>query len=188
MDEGWLIRLEKTVRERPLVVFQFVGEELRRLRESPRGLSEFTIARSHGTFGNLDPPTACLVFSGNEDGAEARFGLVSSRKRVSTLESRVKVRRSQHVRPSSKAGLLELIPETPDSNRLRERLESDDPVTVLSSGLSAHLVRKLAEYDRNRDPMRHVAESISPSEHHRQHGILAATRGQDCARRVRYVW
>lgn len=167
MDENWLIQLEKAVRKRRLVVFQFAGEELHRLRESSRGLAEFTIARYHDTFGKLKPPTACLVFSDDGDDAEARFGLVNSRSAVSTLESRVKVRRSKQIRPSTKAGLLELITETPHSKRLRERLASDDPVTVLTSALSAHLVQKLAEFEGNRGPMRGVAESLSPSEHHR---------------------
>ena len=172
MDEYWLTQLEIAVRKRPLVVFQFVGEVLHRLRKSSRGLTEFTIARYHDTFGKLKPPTACLVFSDDGDEAEARFGLVNSRSSVSTLESRVKVKRSKQIQPSTKAGLLDLITEPPHSNRLRERLASDDPVTVLSSALSVHLVRRLAEFKRNHDPMRRVTESLSPSEHHRSMASL----------------
>ena len=172
MDENWLIQLETAVQDRRLVVFQFVGEELDRLRESSRGLTEFTIARYHDTFAKLKPPTACLVFSGEGDDEECRFGLVSSRAAVSTLESRVKVRRSKQIRPSTKSGLLELITETPHANRLRQRLASDDPVIVLTPGLSAHVVRKLARFKRNRGPMRRVAESLSPSEHHRSMASL----------------
>ena len=167
MDEKWLIQLEEAVRKRPLVIFQFAGEELHRLRESSRGLAEFTIARYHDTFGKLKPPTACLVFCDEGDDAEARFALVNSRSAVSTLESRVKVMRSKQIRPSTKAGLLELITETRHSNQLRQRFASDDPVTVLTPALSAHLVRKLADFDGNHGPMRGVAESLSPSEHHR---------------------
>ena len=172
MDENWFIRLQQTVRKRPLVVFQFSGEEWQRLRESSRGLAEFTIARSHDNFGKLKAPTACLIFSRDAVDAEARFGLVGSRSAVSTLESRVKVRRSQRIRPTSKAGLLELITETPHSNRLRRRLESDHPVIVLSSQLSAHLVHKLAEIERNRGAMRLAAEWLSPSENHRSMASL----------------
>ena len=167
MDEKWLTQLEKAVRKRPLVIFQFAGEELHRLRQSSRGLAEFTIARYHDTFGKLKPPTACLVFCDDGDHVEARFALVNSRSAVSTLESRVKVMRSKQIRPSTKAGLLELITETRHSNQLRQRFASDDPITVLTPALSAHLVRKLADFAENHGPMRGVAESLSPSEHHR---------------------
>lgn len=135
-------------------------------------MSEFTIARYHHVFAKLKPPTACLVLSDEGDDAEVRFGLVSSCTAVSTLESRVKVRRSRKIRPSTKSDLLELITETPHANRLRQRLASNDPVKVLTPGLSAHVVRKLAQFDRNREPMRGVTESLSPSEHHRSMASL----------------
>ena len=172
MDEKWFILLQQTVRKRPLIVFQFDGEEWHRLQQSSRGLAEFTIARSHDIFGKLKAPTACLMFPGDGVDGEARFGLVSSRSAVSTLETRVKVRRSQRIRPASKAGLLELIAEPPHSNRLRQRLASDDPVVVLSSELSGHLVRKLVEVEGNRGPMRLAAESLSPSENQRSMASL----------------
>ena len=38
---------------------------------------------------------------------------------------------------------------------------------MLTSPLSAHVIRKLAQIDRNHRTMRSVAESLSPSEHHR---------------------
>ncbi|MYJ94821.1 MAG: hypothetical protein F4053_04290 [Proteobacteria bacterium] len=167
MDENWLIHLENVVRQRALVVFQFVGEELHRLRKSPRGLTEFTIARDDDTFAKFRRPTACLVFPGGGDDVKARFGLVGSHTSVSTLESRVKVRLANRIRPSTKAGLLKLIAETPHSDRLRERLESDKLVTMLTSSLSAHVIRELAQIDRNHGTMRSVAESLSLSEHHR---------------------
>ena len=167
MDEKWFIQLENVVRQRALVVFQFCGEELHRLRKSPRGLTEFTIARDDDTFAKLKHPTACLVFPGEGDDVKARFGLVGSRISVSTLESRVKVRLSKRIRPSTKAGLLKLITETPHSDQLRERLASGEPVNMLTSPLSAHVVRKLAQIGRNYGAMRSVAESLSPSEHHR---------------------
>ena len=65
-----------------------------------------------------------------------------------------------------------MIAEPPHSNRLRQRLASDDPVVVLSSELSAHLVRKLVEVEGNRGPMRMAAESLSPSENQRSMASL----------------
>lgn len=167
MDEKWFILLQEAVRKRPLAVLQFDEEEWEHLRGSSRGLSEFTIARSHGTFGKLKAPTACMIFFGQGVDAEARFGIVSSRRAVSTLESRVKVTRSQRIRPSSKAGLLELITASPHSTRLRQRLASADPIIVLSSELSAYLVQKLAETEENHLALRSAAEFLSLSENQR---------------------
>ena len=164
MDESWLIRLQRAVRKRPLVVLQFDREESLKLHGSVRGMTAFTIARSHDTLERLKGPTACLLFSMEGADVQARFGLVGSAEAVSTLESRVKVTRSQRVQPSSKTGLLGLITEKTHSSRLRRRLASADTVTVLSPQLSAHLVHKLAEIEGNRGAMRLVAGSLAPSE------------------------
>ena len=102
MDEHWFNLLQQVVRKRRLAVFQFDEEEWDRLRESYRGLSEFTIARFHGALDKLRTPTACLILCRDDFNAEARVGLVSSRSPVSTLESRVKVTRSKKIQPSSR--------------------------------------------------------------------------------------
>ncbi len=161
MGEEWLSALEEIVKKRPLVVFQFEGEEWLRLRESRRGVNEFTIARSHEALSNVPTLTVCLVLGKDNHEVEARFGLVSSRTAISTLESRVKVRRAHHIHPSSMAGLRRLVTEQRHARNLRSRLASDDPVIVLSPKLSAHLVKKLAEIEANRGPMRAVSASLS---------------------------
>ena len=131
MDEGWPIILEQTVRTRRLVIFQFSYEEWSRLRESSRGLNQFTIARPHEYLDKLETPTACIVLGEDGSGTEARFGVVSSRSPVSTLESRVKVRRAQRIQPSSKAGLFRIVTEKSHAKRLQDRLASAMSIVVL---------------------------------------------------------
>ena len=167
MDEDWLIILEQTVQKRRLVLFQFDREEWSRLRESRRGLNEFTIARPHEDLDKLQTPTACIVLGGDDFEAEAHFGVVSSRSPVSTLESRVKVSRAQRIQPSSKADLFRIVTEKPHAKRLQHKLASDNSIVVLSPKMSAHLVERLAEIETNIRPMRLVTASLSSPKHFR---------------------
>ena len=161
MGEDWLNILAGLVQKKPLVVFQFQREEWSRLRDSDRGTNEFTIARSHDIMKDVRPPTACLVFGRDYQSEETRFGLVSSRSAVSTLESRIKVSRTRRIYPSSKTDLLQLVTDQPHTGNLRRKLASDGSVIVLSPKLSAHLVEKLAAIETNREPMRAVSAILS---------------------------
>lgn len=165
--EGWLENLKRLVHKRPLVLFQFEGEEWSRLRESRRGANEFTIARSHELFEKVRVPTACLVIGKDDDGSEVYFGLASSRSAVTTLESRIKVKRALHIQPSSKAGILKLVTDKAHARNLRDRLSSRESVVALSPKLSVHLVEELAEIESNRGAMRAAVASLSAPKHYR---------------------
>ena len=165
MGEDWLDILETTVQGKPLVVFQLEEEDWWNLRHSRRGVNDFTIVRSHEAVRKVKTPTACLLFGTYARETEARFGLVASRGRVSTLDTRISVKAAQHIHPSSKSDLLQLVREQPYARNLQNRLASNGSVTVLSSKLSAHLVKKLAEIETNRSPMRTATASLSSPTH-----------------------
>ena len=174
MDANWRKSLEEIVRQRRLVIFQFDGEEWRRLQESRRGWNEFTIARSHEHLRQIQIPTACILLMQDDFEREARFGVVSSRSPISTLESRIKIKKSQRIQPSSKDGLFLLIADKLPP-RKQDELASNKSVVVLPPKPSAHLVEKLAEIEANHSPMRLVAASLASPE--RFHG--AAEMQQD---------
>ena len=161
MTEDWLDTLKGIVQKSRLVVFQFDGGEWSRLRESRRGANEFTIARPHDLLKDIGRPTACLVFGKDDSESSAYIGLVSSRSPVTTLESRVKVMRARRIQPPEIAELLKLVTDKPHAANLRSRLASADPVVVLSSKLSAHLIGKLAGIEANRAPMRAANASLT---------------------------
>jgi hypothetical protein len=169
MAEDWLGNLKAIVRKKPLVVFQFSGDDWLRLRDSRRGVSEFTVARSHDMLGGLRVPTACLIFGIDEDTDETEgyFGIVTSRQAVSTLDSRMKIKRSVRISPSTAEQLLQLVTEPPHSGNLQLRLSYGEEVTVLSSKLSEHLVDKLAEIESNRGSMRAAMASLSSPKRYR---------------------
>ena len=161
MGEDWLSILRAIVQRKPLVVLQFEAEEWLLLRESRHGTNEFTIVRPREAVTEVRPPTACLLFVRNDQWSEAHFGIVSSRSGVSTLESRIKVKRALRIHPSLKASLLQLVTEQPYAGNLQSRLASDGSVIVLSPKLSAHLVEKFAAIETNREPMRAVSAVLS---------------------------
>jgi hypothetical protein len=167
MGEDWLENLKGLVKKKPLVVFQFDDEEWSRLRDSRRGANEFTIARSHELFEKVRVPTACLIIGKDDDSSDVYFGLASSRSPVTTLESRVKVKRAQKIQPSSKTAILELVTDRMHARNLRGRLESSESVIALSPKLSAHLTEKLAEVQSNRGAMRAAMASLSAPKYFR---------------------
>ncbi len=166
-SDEWLENLKRLVQKKPLVVFQFDSEEWSRLRESRRGANEFTIARSHELFEKVRVPTACLVIGKGDDGSEVYFGLASSRSAITTLESRIKVKRAQHIQPSSKSEIIKLVTDNAHTRNLRDRLDSRESVIALSPKLSAHLVEKLAAIESNRGAMRAAVASLSAPKYFR---------------------
>ena len=175
MDANWRKSLEEIVRQRRLVIFQFDGEEWWRLQESRRGLNEFTIARSHEYLRQIRIPTACILLMQDDFETETRFGIVRPRSPVSTLESRIKVKRAQPIQPPSKTDLLRIVTEKAFVTKLQDEFASDKSIVVLPPKLSAHLIEKLAEIEANHGPMRLVAASFASPE--RFHG--AAEMQQD---------
>lgn len=162
MEMPWLKTLTQLVEKRPIVVLRFDDEEWECLHESRRGVSEFTIARSHALLNHVRIPTPCLIQGGESDGSEhLYFGLISSRSAVTTLESRIKIRRGVQIQPESTAELIQLVSERAHAENLKKRLCSPSPVVTLSPKLSNHLVERIASIEANRGPMRAVAESLA---------------------------
>lgn len=156
----WLTALKQFVERKPVIILRFEDWEWESLCESRRGITEFTIARPHSLFEGVRTPTPCLI-RGGRDGGSLYFGLISSRSPVSTLESRVKVRRVTRIRPDSEDDLVTLVTGGPFAKSLRERLSARASVVTLSPKLSSHLIDGLASIQANRGAMRVVAESLT---------------------------
>ncbi|MCW8128088.1 hypothetical protein [Microbulbifer halophilus] len=165
--DGWLDNLKSLVQKKPLVVFQFDDEEWSRLRESRRGANEFTIARSHDLFEKVRVPTACLVIGRGDDSGEIYFGLASSRSAVTTLESRIKVKRASHIKPSSKSDIIKLVTDKAHGRNLRKRLATRESVIALSPKLSVHLLEQLAAIESNHGAMRAAVASLFAPKYYR---------------------
>ena len=167
MSDGWLENLKNLVQKKPLVVFQFDSMDWSRLCSSRRGANEFTIARPHDLFDKVRVPTACLVIGKSYEGSKIYLGVASSRSAITTLDSRIKVKRNMLIKPSSKSSLLKLITDKAHARNLSDRLSSDVTVIALSPKLSVHLVEQLAKIDLNSGAMRSAVASLSAPKYFR---------------------
>lgn len=158
---AWLDTLKAHSEKHPIVVLRFSESEWEELVNSKRGVNEFTIARAHGAVEDVKVPSPCLMLGKIAGREQLCFGLLSSKSAITTLESRIKISRSVAISPDTAASLAAVVTEAPHAKNLSARLESEAPVTLLSSKLSSHLIERLAEIPSNKGGMRAVAESLS---------------------------
>jgi len=177
----WLQPLKRLAEDKRLVIIRFDEPEWQSLNESRRGVHEFTVARSHGLFEGLGTPAPCLIvgpdvhdeFKGDKTMSKSlHFGLVSSRSPITTLESRIKVRRCMRIQPDSEAGLRKLVTDKPFAKNLADRLRSESSVVELSPKLGSHVIERLASIPENHGAMRAVAESLSSPKRYRDAAAL----------------
>jgi hypothetical protein len=93
----------------PLVMLRLKVSEWYALRESRRGVSEFTAAFPHRAFALLKAPTLCLLMAEVDDEYYAYLGLIGARSAITTLQSRVKVKRAVAIKPADPLALIELL-------------------------------------------------------------------------------
>lgn len=172
MQTPWLGRLKLFVEKRPIIILRFDGHEWDRLQGSRRGVSEFTVARPHELLEDVKVPVPCLINGKSDEGESVYFGMISSRSAVTTLESRIKVRRAVRIQPPSKSELLSLVIDKPYGNNLKERLHNRRSVIALSPKLSGHLIERLASISTNRGALRAVEESLSVPKYFRSVAAL----------------
>lgn len=165
-DESWLAELRRHVEARPCVLLRLNESDSAQLAESRGGFNEFTLARAHALLGAIHPPTVCLVFNEKPDllrrareQPHAHVGIISSRSAITTLETRIKVKRAVRCTPATVQELIALL-AGPHASQLNKRLEGSPPVAVLSPKLSSALIATLAAIPANRSPLRTVAESL----------------------------
>jgi len=175
------------------------------LIESKRGFNEFTLARPHGLLSDIKTPTACLIFGSRSDLMQSRdanppayLGIVSSRSAITTLDTRIKIKRAARIEPRTESDLLALLGTGPQATLLRRKLESIAPVVVLSPKLSSALISSLAAIPANHGPMRTVAESLHVPQRYNSFSAVQEDAVQtalkafglatnDCAERVELI-
>jgi hypothetical protein len=152
--------LQGVVLKKPMVVLQFDEEDYNKLKESRRGIGEFTIAFPHSAIEHLKPPTPCLINYCKRNSEEMLFGVVSSRSPVTTFDSRLKIKRALQIEPRTIAAIAELLSNNVNRRNFEQRVEGRVSVSVLSSKLSSYLVECLAAIPENQGAMRIASESV----------------------------
>lgn len=166
-NDSWLVELCQHVKARPCVLVRLDESDSERLAGSRGGFNEFTLARAHNLLSSIHPPTVCLIFNkkpewvrrGDEQ-PHAHIGVISSRGAVTTLETRIKVKRAVRIEPATERQLIALMGTGTQATQLRKRFESDAPVVALAPKLSHAVIEALATLPANRSALRAVAESL----------------------------
>src|SRR3569832_951715 len=114
-DRTWLDVLRQHVQTKPSVILRLDESDSGLLHASRRGLNEFALARAHDLCADIKTPTICLIFVKLSEWATpekiehfAYIGLVSSRSPVTTLETRIKVRRAVSMVPDTEQAMSAL--------------------------------------------------------------------------------
>jgi hypothetical protein len=159
--EDWLKILLDHVAKKPLVAAGFSEDDWTDLRESRKGLSEFTIARRHKALTGITSRSLILLHGANYDGPGLYLGMVVSRGGVSTLDSRIKIARSVELQPFSIEAAIELVGDRAKARQITQAVGGDSTLSVLTPPLSVALLNALASIDRNRGPLRELAAALN---------------------------
>lgn len=126
------------------------------------------MARSHTFFERVKIPTMCFVF-GTSFGFRDRVryeqnvcmaGILSSRTRITSLETRIKITRALHLEDMTPDDFTLLLRGTVHERNIRQRLEDESSFVLLSPEMSGVLIEELAKLPRNADVLRTVATGL----------------------------
>ena len=150
-DDTWLMTLQRYVEAKPCVILRIDEDDSESLAASRLGFNEFTLAVSHALLSDIKPPVVCLIFGSRMDrtntGAPAPvafFGILSSRSAITTLDTRIKVKRALSIEPKTEKDLIKSLGPGTHAGLLGKKLASDLPVTILTPMLSSALIAALA--------------------------------------------
>jgi hypothetical protein len=168
MQEQWLEKLKDWVREYPCVIVRLERAEWEHLSKSSRGLTEFTMARSHSFFERVRIPTLCFIFGETESFRDRQrlrtehclIGRLSSRARISSLETRVKIARALPIWPPTEEDFVDLLGDSIHGRNLRERLSHEGTIIPLSPELSRTLIGGLSAVTENLASLKTVAAGL----------------------------
>jgi hypothetical protein len=116
---------------------------------------------------DIKVPTICIIFeelsewpSGKSE-PFAYIGLISSRSPVTTLETRVKIKRAISIEPDTEQAMSALLNRKVHVNLLQKKLKSTSDLLVLSPKLSIALIDALIKIPGNKELIRTVVESLA---------------------------
>lgn len=166
-DETWIAELCGHVEAKRCAVLRLDEDDSGQLAGSRGGFNEFTLAQKHDVLSAIHPPTVCLVFDSKPEWARhrgeaphAHVGIISSRSPITTLDTRIKVKRAVRITPATEPELVQLLGVERQANDLRKRLTEGGAVVTLPPKLGRALIEALASIPGNRPPLRYVSESL----------------------------
>lgn len=159
-EESWEKALASLVQARPIVFLRIPADEAEQLAATRDGMSEFTLTRPHDELREIQTPCLGLIFAAAPDGLRAYAAVLKSRGPVSTLVSRIKVKRSSLIKLSSPRELVKMVEPARQATDLRKRLDSKTTALKLAPKLSVAVLDALLAEEANHGPLRSVAAGL----------------------------
>jgi hypothetical protein len=157
----WVQALVAHLAAKPIALLRLDEADWAALRASRRGVGEFTIALHHEAFASLRAPTLCMLIAATDDGPRMMVGVIGNPSAITTIQSRVKLKRIFPIVPFSPEDLVDLLENPTHVTAMRARLADRGQLTMLSSKLSGHLIETLSGIDENDVALRSISASLS---------------------------
>ena len=145
--QSWIEDLNKFLKNTPLVILKF-STEWKTLQQSRNGLTEFTIAKPHIQTEKIRSPCFCLL-QGTSNVDSIYLGLITSTGAVTTLETRLKIRKAKVLYPNANKGFMTLLVDDKFKNDFIKRTTKANSVVKLSPSLSIYLIERLLTIQPN---------------------------------------
>lgn len=158
---SWLELLKRHVESKPVLILRLSETEWQSLLASRKGIGEFTTALPHSEFEHVKTPTICLILAESDEDYYAYLALMDNPGPITTLQSRVKIKRGVAIFPPSPEALAQIPASLAHRTALARRLEQGTRLTVLSPKLISELIEGLAAIDGNAGPMRTVVAGLT---------------------------
>ncbi len=138
-------KIANWVQKKPLILIRF--DEA--FSESLQGFEHLTMAKPHTTFREFKLPTLCLLEIQEGDGTKCYMATAIRKRRVSTFESCLTIKKLRPLQPDSLQAIKPLITDSRMKRLLVDRLPEEGAIKGLSPKLSSHLVEILAANSEN---------------------------------------
>lgn len=146
-------KLTEWVQKKPLILIRLDEASSDALHNSLQGFDHLTMVKPHPLFQPLKLPTLCLLEIYEEDITKCYLATALRKKAVSTLDSRLTLKKLRELNINSLQDLKSLVVDNRMESLLSSRLPGEGEVQALSPKLSAHLIDALASSPDNQSAM-----------------------------------
>ncbi|MFK5949713.1 MAG: hypothetical protein QM500_13200 [Methylococcales bacterium] len=154
-DLDWKEELHAIAEKRGVSLIRFSQNEWSQLRQSRQGGQEFTIARAHEVFDGIKSRSLCLVLGDEEHQRFQLFiGVLSTKQAITTLDTRIKVRRLQAIVPEIESEFVNATGISSPADRSRTS------VTRLTKKSGSAALLALSNYQVNEAALHLVLDAV----------------------------
>jgi hypothetical protein len=158
---NWLESLKKHVENFPILILRLNDGDWEAIGSSKNGFAKFSITKKHEKLdkGHKNPP--CLILGSGKNSYAIYLGLVSSTNAVSTLDSRLTIRRAAKIEPGDVDSLVKTVADSHYSKQIKDLLSKNEDVCFLTANQSKHLLNGLSRIGSNTAVLKNLESVVN---------------------------